>query len=231
FKEAFELLDRVVGLYTALGDEHNAGRALIQKGTYAGFNNQPATAIELICRGLSLVDQEREPRLYLSSLLNLLSFMVDEGSYRAARIHLWRLKPAFLAEGGGTRSLLQLRWLEGRIDAGLEKFDRAEAAFRETKAGFEESDEVYSAALVSMDLAALLLRQGRMDEVLELAEAQIATFRALRIAREAVAVLLIICRDCKKQQATLDQIETAVMMLKELERQPVRQATGDGLRA
>lgn len=220
FPEAVDLLDRAVCVYLSHGDEHSAGRALVQKGVYAGYSNQTQLALQSISRGAALLCQERDPDLFLTALHNLLWFMVDDGQFRAARIRLWKLRP-LLAAQSSPRKRLRLRWLEGRIYAGLGDFEKAEEAFRETQEGFNGIGQVYQAALVGMDLAAVWLRQGRMYEVRELSEALIATFRALRIGREFVAVLLFLCRACEEQRATLATISDAVMILNELEWQPV----------
>jgi hypothetical protein len=75
---------------------------------------------------------------------------------------------------------------------------------------------------VALDLAAVWLRRGKTARVRELVEEMIATFRALRIAREAVAALLILREACDRDEATLDRVRTVAMLLTELERQPRR---------
>ena len=60
---------------------------------------------------------------------------------------------------------LRRRWIEGRLAAGLGRFDEAEAAFRETRQGFIERGIGYDAALASLDLAALYASRGSLAEV------------------------------------------------------------------
>jgi hypothetical protein len=54
----------------------------------------------------------------------------------------------------------------------------------------------------------------------------ITTFRAYRIAREAIASLLLLRKTCDQEGASMDllrgQIETLSLMLAELERRPAR---------
>jgi hypothetical protein len=127
------------------------------------------------------------------------------------------------AQHGGRLSLLRLRWLEGRIHAGLGELERAERELLATREGFAATGNPYLTALVALDLAAVWLRQGRTPRVRQLVEEMIATFRALRIAREAVAALLILREACDRDEATLDRVRMVAMLLTELERQPRRQ--------
>ena len=85
-------------------------------------------------------------------------------------------------EHGSAFDLLRLRWLEGRIFAGLSDFARAEAAFQETRAGFADRGQVYTAALAGLDLAALWARQERFNEIPTLAQEIITHPNGLTLA-------------------------------------------------
>ena len=116
-----------------------------------------------------------------------------------------------------------MRWVEGRIYAGLSDFSRAELALQETREGFAKHEQVYSAAIAGLDLAAVWAQQGRINDIQALAQEMIATFRALRIAREAIVTLLILQRACINGSGQLlEIIEMVVTFLKDLERQPTR---------
>ncbi|HYL05704.1 MAG TPA: hypothetical protein VE075_06675, partial [Thermoanaerobaculia bacterium] len=137
---------------------------------------------------------------------------------------LWRCRP-LLVEHGNALELVRLRWLEGRIYAGLSDFSRAELAFQETRAGFAKHEQVYPAAIAGLDLAALWARQGRFTEIHSLAQEMIATFRALRIAREAIVTLVILQRACLSGEGQLlEIIDMVVTFLKDLERQPAKRS-------
>src|ERR1700692_1886477 len=113
--------------------------------------------------------------------------------------------------------------------SGLGDLARAEREFVATRAGFAAAGSPYNAALVALDLAAVWLRRGKTVQVRELVEEMIATFRALPIAREAVASLLIRRKACDRDDAPLDRVRTVAMLLTELERQPRRRpASGSG---
>jgi hypothetical protein len=62
-----------------------------------------------------------------------------------------------------------------------------------------------------------------VQEVYALAEEIIGTFRALRVAREAIAALIMVKHACSRERGgVLDTILLVVRFLEELERQPTR---------
>jgi hypothetical protein len=220
FADAGELLGKVHRFYRRIGDHHLAARALISRGIFAGYDNQPRLALALLVQGLELIDVDRDTRLAASAVHAILINLVECGRYRQARIQLWRSRPLLVQQGG--RLSLRLQWLEGKIHAGLGDLARAERELIATRAGFAAAGRPYNAALVALDLAVVWLRRGKTAQVRELVEEMIATFRALRIAREAVAALLILREACDRDEATLDRVRTVAMLLTELERQPRR---------
>ncbi len=219
--EAGELLVKVQGFYGRMGDRHLAGRALISRGIFAGYDNDPRRALALLVEGMELIDVRLDSRLAMQAVHAILWNLVQCGRYRQARIHLWRSRPLFLLQGGRF-SLLRLRWLEGRIHEGLGDLERAERELLATRAGFAAAGQPYNAALVALDLAAVWLRQGRTKQVRQIVDEMIATFRALRIAREAVAALLILREACDRDEAPLERLRAVTVLLTELERQPRR---------
>jgi hypothetical protein len=221
FAEAGELLVKAFGFYYRIGDRHLAGRVLIKRGILSGYANDPRGALALLVEGLELVDAERDPRLAIQAVHAILYNLVGCGRHRQARIHLWRSR-SLLLRHGGRLAQLRLRWLEGQIHAGLGELGRAERELLATRRGFAAAGSPYNAALASLDLAAVWLQQGKTAQVRQLVEEMIATFRALRIAREAVAALLILRQACDRDEATLDRVRAVTMLLTELERQPQR---------
>jgi tetratricopeptide (TPR) repeat protein len=223
FAEANELLDKVQRFYRQAGDRHLAGRALVKRGVIAGHGNDPRAALALLVEGLDLVDVGRDPQLAAHAVQTILWNLVERGRCRQARIYLWRCRSLF-AQDAGQRFQLRLRWLEGRIHAGLGESDRAESELQAVRQEFAAAGSPYNAALVALDLATVWLNQGRTREVRQLVEEMIATFRALRIAREAVAALLVLREACDRDEATLDRVRTVALLLTELERQPRRRS-------
>ncbi len=191
FDLAETALDLVVTIHRRRGDDHEAGRALLKKGIFAGYRGNTEQALQLIEQGLGLLDEERDPALVYSALHNQARLLLDAGQFRAARMALWKAKARGLDPGGWLVEL-KARWLEGQINAGLGELERAEAAFREVKEGFLEAKLVYKAALVSLELGALLLRRAESEAAAREILAAADTFMALGINREASASVLLL---------------------------------------
>jgi tetratricopeptide (TPR) repeat protein len=206
FPAAFRRLDLAYRLYRRHGDRHDAGRALITKGLYTGYTGDPEEAIRLLTRGLRRVERERDARLVFQALHNILLFRVELGEFRAASRQLWEMRPLY-ARHADRLAQVKLRWIEGKIFEGLDDLGHAEAALREVKEEFEADGLVYDGALVSFDLAAVWLRQGKTADVHRLAGEMLDTFRARSIAREALASLLMLRDAAGRNEATLDLIE------------------------
>jgi tetratricopeptide (TPR) repeat protein len=222
--DALELLYLVYQAHARDGRPHLAGRALFSAGNMAFWGGSPKMALLLLRGALDLLDQDRDPVLVSQVLLAMITFLVDLGRFRPARRLLWRCRHLYV-EHGNDQDLLRLRWLEGRIYAGLGDFSRAEAAFQATREGFADHGQVYPAAIAGLDLATLWARQGRLREIHSLAQEMIATFRALRIAREAIVTLLILQKACLNGGGQLlEIIEMVMTFLKDLERQPAKRS-------
>ena len=176
-------------IYLRYGQRHLAGRTLLSQAIFASVAGEPEVALQLVAKCLSLLDERLDPELVSTAIYNQIWFLADCGRYDEARKLLF-LNRGRLLRTEGRIPALKLRYAEGRIDAGRGQLARAEAAFRETRDGFEALGLGYQAASITLDLAAAVLRQGRAAEasglVLEAAEA----FTALRIHREMLMAVL-----------------------------------------
>ena len=221
-KEAAELLDCAYDIYRDLGESHEAGRALISKSN-AAFNALDLDeATRLLGQGLSLIDVDREPSLVLIVVHNLLFYLVEAGEIERAERLLRQCGELYEAYGGKAERL-KVRWMDGRIAFRLGDEARAEEAFLEVRGAFEELGlpYVYDMALVSLELAAVWLAQGRTREIQELLDETVATFQARGIRREAIAALLMIREAVERERATAVLLRTVASELQRLEREPV----------
>jgi tetratricopeptide (TPR) repeat protein len=218
FEPALLLLDRAYATYRKLGEDHLAGRTLINKGIAKGAGGDVFEAIALLRQGVRLVDRERDPALLLAGVHNLIAFEVDGGQFVVGR-ELLQEHTELYERHGGFFDRLRLRWLEGRVAAGLGELAEAEGALLAARAGFAEHRLAYVEALISLDLAALWLRQGRKDEIRPLVEEMLGTFRALDIRREATAVLLMLAEAAAAERLTPALLRSAAARLRRLERE------------
>jgi tetratricopeptide (TPR) repeat protein len=226
FGDAMQILDRVEQIHRTAGNLHAAGRALVSKGTAAGYALNAQEAVRLLSEALRLLDAHRDPDLVFMTVHNLLLYLVDVGRLaEAARLfaesrNLYALHP-------GRLERLNARWLEGRIASAQGDDAAAEAAFSEVRTGFADAELPYDAALASLELAEVWLRNGRALEIRELIDEMVAIFRARNIRREAIGALLMLREACERQNATVALLRTVTSELQRLEREPARRLHPD----
>ncbi|HET9208829.1 MAG TPA: zf-HC2 domain-containing protein [Thermoanaerobaculia bacterium] len=213
--DAIEMLELVYGLYLEAEDRHLAGRALISKGMNTRYKDYPREAVSLFERGLQLLERERDPQLASIGQQALLDALTDCGEYRQASALLLQsgLREAFAAE---PLNLLKIRWLEGKIHAGLDRLEKAGRAFAEVRREYLRLDQVYEAALVGLELASVWLRQGRPAQVRELAEEMYQTLVELGVQPEAARALYFVREACLVQAVTVAMIEQVRHFLERL---------------
>jgi tetratricopeptide (TPR) repeat protein len=216
FDLAETALDLVFAIHRRRGDHHLAGRALISKGTYVGYQGDAEESVRLIEQGLGLIDESQDPRLLFAALHNQARFLTDCGRLREARIALWKLKARRL-DPGGRISGLKVRWLEGQINAGLGELDRAEPALLEVRRGFAEAGLGYKAALAGLELGAVMLRRGRTEAAIAEVLAAVEVFQSLGIAREAGVSVLLLKKGCERRIADVALLEYVIGLLRKAE--------------
>lgn len=218
--EAIEALDATWQIYREIGETHLAGRALITKGICTAHTGRYAAATEILQDGLRLIDPERDPQLATIGRYNCILALADCGEHLRASALLLQsgLREAFAAE---PLNLLKLRWLEGRIHAGLGRLRKAATALTAARQGFFEKIQNYDAALVGLDLLGVWLRQGKAVEAQELAEDVLDTFLDLGIQSEALKALRYLHEACRQRAATPALVKMVADFLRQLEWQPM----------
>ncbi|MFY9821597.1 MAG: tetratricopeptide repeat protein [Thermoanaerobaculia bacterium] len=219
FEDAISLLGKVHDLYQEAGDEHLAGRALISKGINVHYQGFPKDAVTTLNAGLALVDPSRDPEVYAVGKQDLLHALVDAGEYGSA---------SQLILSGGLResfstaplNLLKVRWMEGKIHAGLGRLDRAERIFCSVREELVHLGSHYDAALLGLELAAVWLRQGRIAEVRTLAEEMYETFELLEIRQAAQHALYFVREACRRQRLTVPMIQRVRSFMEQVTRNP-----------
>jgi tetratricopeptide (TPR) repeat protein len=208
FPEAIELLERAIDLYKEgrpeQRDPHQASRSTLKKGLALLQSGETARAVEVLRDATRLLDAAREPRLLLVLKHNLLSCLVRLGRLTEAQAFLPEVR-SLGREVGSPLDALRLRWIEGRLALGLGERETAEEALREVRLGLVFREIAFDAALVSLELAALLLESGRTTEVKEMAREMVPIFLSQEIHREALAALAVF------QSAALLETATAEM--------------------
>lgn len=206
FDEAFSTLDRLVAVHTngrrpEHQDRHLAGRALVFKGVVFAEMGEPENAIAVLQEAEELVDAQRDPRLFLCLRHNLLLCLASIEDYQRAQRMLPQIA-ALCRQLGNPIDLLRLRWVEGRIAAGLGQMAAAVAIFQDVRQAFARHGIAYDAALVSLELTALYAQQGATAEVKELSLEIAGIFQVQEVPREALAALLFFQKAAERERAT-----------------------------
>jgi tetratricopeptide (TPR) repeat protein len=186
---AHRLLDEVIAIYRQYRDSHLLGRAFIQRGRVHGSSSELNEAISWLRKGLGLIDPSRERHVDLAARHSLMLYLNESGRPREARFLLKASRPEFL-QHGSPLLICRLYWLEGKIYDALKLPREAEKALVEARQGFNDLGVGFSAAGVSLDLAALYAMQGRTAEVRSLAAEILPIFQARDLQREAIGAVL-----------------------------------------
>jgi tetratricopeptide (TPR) repeat protein len=199
--QAEELLTRAVMLYQLADSRVNMARALVNLGATYNLQGKLDQAVEVTRAALQELSPEREPRLYMNGRYNLALFLVESGEpEQAAEVldadaDLYKRYPEPWVQ-------LRLTGLRGKIAQAQGDFAAAETAFLQMRDGFLQEGVGYDAAIVSMDLALLYLRQGRTAELKALAREMLPIFRSQDVHREAVAALALFQEAVREEQIT-----------------------------
>jgi tetratricopeptide (TPR) repeat protein len=205
FPEALKLLDQAadLSLHGQLEhrDLHLAGKSLIKKAYVLIEMGDSETAIETLRRAQGLIDPERDPRLVLCIHHNLVDNLSKMGRYTEAADLLPALRD-LAADQGSALDHLRLRWVEGRIAAGLGDLTQARHLLAGVRRTFLDDRNPYEAALATLDLVIPYLEEGNTAEVKNLADDMVTVFRDHNISREALAALLLFQEAARRETAT-----------------------------
>ncbi len=197
--EALALLDRAL----ALARRPDLGRLLLLKAeTLEGMADYEG-AVATLRRAEPFLDREAEPRRLLSQRLRLLENLARTGRFTEA-LPLVPDVRELAASLGDELELVHLRWLEGRIAAGLGDFPTAADALRQARAELVGRGIAWDTALVTLELAALLAGDDRSQEVKDLARHSAPLFQAQEIHREALAALAVFRRAAERRTLTAE---------------------------
>jgi hypothetical protein len=119
--------------------------------------------------------------------------------------------------------LVRVKWLEAKVAAGLGWEKEAEAGFQWVKKRFEDHPLPADAALVTLELARLYLRQGRTAETRELAAEAAPVLDHLGVEHQARQAVALFWQAARTEAATLELVERAIDALRR-----ARPARADG---
>jgi len=176
-------------------------------------------SIAALREGMAQIDRDAEPRLLCMLLFNFMESLCAVGRAAEAERMLPELRRLQTQVGSGLNQL-RLRWLEGKIDAGLGHLDAAIAALSSVRAAFADEDIRYDEALAGMELAGLYLEQGRTADVKRLVREMEPVFRAKSVHEEAQKALRLFRRAVELETVTVELVRRIVVYLRRAQNDP-----------
>jgi tetratricopeptide (TPR) repeat protein len=219
YDDAEEILLRAAETFERHGSCLQAGRTFLKLGKLLGEAGQVDRALLLLRRAREVVGED-EPRLRFYIGHTLVVMLND-----AQRIDdAWQLFHAIQEEYerycGDFWMAQRRRWMEARLLEASGEPDRAEEALREVRDRFAEREVAYDFALVSLELAALLLAQDRTSEVRRLAEELLPIFTSRQVHRHALAGLALFQNAATAETATAELVQALIRYLQRARNNP-----------
>ena len=209
FTEALKRIDEALALDR--GGELRA-EILLSKSAIFQILAEPLGSAAALAEAAPLIDSDREPRNAFGLQFNYLVDLCFLDRFAEAEPKLEQVRE--LAERLSEElDLARVAWLEGKIAAGLGRASTAQAAFRQASTVFYRRELTWDYAVVSLELALILLEQGRAAETRKLAEEMLQIFKAQKVEREALAALQLFCNAARRGTATVELARKVVKFL------------------
>ena len=167
---------------------HHPGRVLINRGFTLEVMGEYEPAIETLREAETLLSPRDEPRLWNTLDFNLAVNYSHLGRFREATELVERARPRAV-QLRDELDLIRFDWLDGRIAAGFGQARKARQLLESALDGFRARKLWYDVALAFLELAALLLREGKKAEVRALTPILVDVFKSKKVYVEALKAL------------------------------------------
>ena len=215
FPEALKRIDEAL----ALDPGELRGEILLTKSAIFQILADPEGSAAALSEAAPLIDPVRQPRNAFGLRFNLLVDLCHLERFEEAEPRLPEVR-ALAERLGEELDLTRVVWLEGKVTAGLGRLAEARGAFEQVRRVFGRRELTFDYALVSLELAVLLLEQEHTAEVRMLAEEMLRIFRTQKIEREALAALHLFCDAARRETATVDLARQLVRFLHRAQHDP-----------
>lgn len=196
---AQQRLTEAMQLCLDFSDQRRLTKLMTKMSTVAGNAEEWRGAAYWSARALERADVREDPRLMLVAGQNSALALVGLQQCDAASEVLWTLDPLY-SDHGTPKLRLQRAWIEARSDAGRGAVGLAMAKLRAlAKDAIEVS--LHSAALITLDLAEMQVRDGLLREAEKTLAVVARTLGALGSPSEALRALVDLREAVASRQA------------------------------
>jgi tetratricopeptide (TPR) repeat protein len=215
FEKALELLDRARA--GCGGDPLAVGRILLKKEHVLDQMGNPWGSLKALDEAAPFVESSGDQRLrfaFCFKRANSLSHLerFDEAAALLPEVREMAVQQA------NELDLLRVMWLTAKADAGQGRMEEAVAGLEQVCREFAARELPYDAALASLDLAVLYLKESRTAAVRDLALAMGRIFKMKGIDREALAAFSLFCDAARQEIATVELARRVRAEMKEIRR-------------
>jgi tetratricopeptide (TPR) repeat protein len=188
FAAALKLAQRAIETYHALGMRESEAKALLKRSTICDFMGDLAGNVAALERAANLIERDEDPWLALILRHNLIFGLARDRQFQRARTLLGETEDLY-RQVTVPAMWARRHWVEGLIREGEEDLAGAIGQLEAARDQFAEHSFFFDAALVSIDLAAVLLAEGRTPEVKAVAAAAYALLEGQGVHPDALAAL------------------------------------------
>jgi tetratricopeptide (TPR) repeat protein len=206
FSDSLDLLEK------ALGVSRCRARTLISKGSALEAMGEYQRAIETLLEAEPLVDRFTEPRLWYQQRFNLAVNYCHLGQYSEAAWLVPQVREV-VTEVRDQIFLNRLTWLDGRLAAGLGRTAEALLLLGQAQREFAAHKMWYDVALALLEIAALLLDQGKTAETKALVPGLTEVFKSREVHREALVALRLFQEATELETATAEMARSVLRFL------------------
>lgn len=179
FAAAEQALNKAEHLLGALGDTEGIAACCVQRAIVFVYSDRPHDAFATIVGALQSIKSED---LLRSAYETAIRALVDAGEIPLA-MSIFEISQTLFA-GGGDLFQLKVLWLEGQITG-------QRSRLTEARNGYSRRGMVFQAALVSLEEAAMAVREAELREARALLDVAGPVLAALGIVKDSLAALLL----------------------------------------
>jgi transcriptional regulator with XRE-family HTH domain len=200
FRDALALIERALSLTRK---KARTGRLFLDQAAVLGEMSRERRALEALSGAERCLDPEREPTVWLRLRLEQMYFLCHEGQHGEAAA-LQAETQELAARIGRDKDRLQARFLDGWIATATGQTAEALQILQGVREELLATRRTFDATAVGLDLAGLLIHQGRRTEVDDLAQQLEPLTQSAKIPAAARPTLKVFCWAVRRGNLTAE---------------------------